>query len=218
MNKKIVKVTFHHEAIQKENIAVDKIPAPVIKGSIELQLNPKKGYPKNPNSNRPIVWDEFPLKDWSWYLSFANDANKKIGIPFCITLSKRDKDGVLESENGTIWYTCGSKQFKDLFKIPLLRELELFGKGLRQLNKSEIKSLSFGTDFKILWQEESGFCELIDVKMLEKSPTKIAYLFDSNDYVLKFDCISESGRGELKYEDGTFENFWFFVDEKLENL
>jgi len=222
---KISKVIFVQKEqapiVKKENKVV--VEKPIVVSKIEIQSS-KHGALKEKKDNKvdnlkPLFYRNFPIKDWAWYLDFAKKANKEIGKGLVVTLSKKAfVKGVQDLNQGSIYYSCGSKDFKEHFRKPLEIELCLFGLELRRINKSELKKLS--CEFYILWQEENCKCDLTNCCKINDSSTNLDYCFsgENNEYYIPYSEINNNGSGVIKYEDGFIEEFSFYVKSNIENI
>ena len=208
---KISKVIF----VQKEQTVTTedlrfKIESPKEIGKIELpkpKVFPKKEVPSNQNL-KPKFWENFPAADWSFYLDFAKKANKKIGKPASITLSKKARvNGELNEEYGSIWYACSSYDFKNYFRKPLAIATETVG--MKRLSLADVKKMDISSKFSILWVGYNLETELIEcIKLSGKENSGAIFyksIFSEEKYKLSCSIISEEGFGVLDDEE-----FYFF--------
>lgn len=214
--KKISKVIFVQEEVTKSNIQTEQIQAPIVKGKIELP-NRNKIQPKtNQSEMKPMFWQNFPIKDWAFYLSIAKKANEDLGFAV-VTLSKKaftyeDGKKTEDPTSGSIWFTCGSKDFKEKFRRPLAISLSEIGS--KRLDLNGIRKLHLGDKFSILWIDDYCNTDLVPCEKIggkENGNAVIYKVIDEADkYKLLFSEIDESGKGRHDMED-------FFVMVKDSN-
>ncbi len=213
----IKQVIFVHDEAKKEKIEKfshrEKIQAPKGVGKIELKEKPKN---RLKSSEKPMFYQVFPIKDWGYYLDIVKKANKALdGMK--VTLSRKARVGGKENpEFGSIWFTCGSKDFREHFRKPLA--ISDATTGLREMRKDEIKKLSFGVEFYLLWindQCETDLVSCVKSEHYSDSATEFFYevIGDESLYSLEYSTISDFGKGRFEVED-----FHFFISKDIENI
>lgn len=217
---KIRKVVFIQDEVETKSNFTTVEFTPVVVGKVDLEnlyVDPNHKVKPEKDISEPVKYDTFDVSDWSFYMDFIRSANKALG-KVCITLSKTAYiKGVKDPNFGTIWYNCGSKYFKELFRIPVAKALSLFGLDLRPLSKTGIKSCGINTEIFILWLNIYNMeTEIVSVKKCDllSNGNFIYYVCGKTGlYKIPYTDISDSGTGVIGDE-----NFYFYVSNKVENL
>jgi len=206
---KISKVIFVQD---EKEVMSNKINLSAPKLVEKIDLPEKKTNSKS--ELRPLFWKNFPISEFPFYLKIAQQANKDLGIPFCITLSKKAYvSGELDANLGSIWFTCGSKDFKEKFRIPL--EVALCSSGFREFLLKDIRKASPGFKFNILFVSDDGEVEMIEcIKIAGKeNGARIIYESAGYRYEMDYSDISDFGSGRLDDE-----KFQFYLPANVENV
>lgn len=220
VQKKISKAIFVHEEISKENIEATKISAPVSVGKVELpERKPfvRRDKEKLPNDKKPLLFRNFPIAQWDLHIRTAKEANKIIG-EMSVTISKKAYvNGKIDEAFGSIWYTCGTKDFRDKFRRGL--EVAVNGIGMRQLSKNEIKRISSDVCFYILFIDPHCNTDLVECIKTEdhgKGDSLQYFVYDEKRdhfYTLSYSEMKDNGTGMIDEEE-----YFVFVSDQVENI
>lgn len=131
----------------KENISAPVIEAPKVVGKIELKVK----VPKKQISDPFLFWKNFPIKDFKSVLELVRNANQKIGKD-SITISKIAKNnGIEDATLGSIWYSCGTKNFIDHFCKPFELLMVTISLNIRKIFKTDITKMPYGQTFYMVY-------------------------------------------------------------------
>ena len=198
----------------KQNITAPVLVAPTVVGHIDLNKH-KKAEKKSEKTFLP--WKNFPIADYEAMLAIRNAANLKIGKD-SVTVSKIAKvDNVINPAFGSIWYSCGSKDFRENFKKPF--ELHRIGNlhGIRRISHKEIADMAPGHSFSMVYlMDDLSKNEVVKCKKAANdSGVWYISLADKKEIPFSIEDITVDGKFYTGVEG---ETGYLFVDKTAENL
>jgi len=201
--------------VVKQNIEIPKIDAPKVLDKIKIAPERKK-IVKNvkvekKDSPKPKFFGIFKMKDWDRIIKIAIKANREIG-KMCITLSKKAfEGGKLNPDYGSIWYTCGTKDFRDNFEYHYTISESTIG--LNRISKEDVLNIPVGGKFSIAWINEHCDIEVVECERGIKDYDVFLYSVCEDlesEYEIAIDDIKKDGSGVMDSED-----FYFYISEDV---
>jgi len=200
--------------VVKQNIEIPKIDAPKVLSTIQIAPERKKLIKVSrtelidkKDSPKPKFFGIFKMKDWDRIIKIAVKANREIG-KMCITLSKKAfEGGKLNPDYGSIWYTCGTKDFRDNFEYPYTISESTIG--LDRISKEHLLNIPVGGKFSIVWINEHCDIEVVECERGIKDYDVFLYSVCSDmesEYEIAIDDIKKDGSGVMDSED-----FYFYI-------
>ena len=217
----------------KHNISTPTLEAPKIVGFIKL-----------PSDKRKIVvpaefkfYLHFPIKDFNQILEIVKKINKKIGQNSInnlngpsITISKLARiNGELAPDFGSIWYSCGNKEFMEFRRAySLFKEEKIHS--LRKITKIDFCKMLNNHYFTIIYvANDNSYIDVVPCLKLNTNKTNTYISYEEQKIVNSIKTIE--GPYKLFLEDidsnGNFISFnaddkeeigYLYVSNLIENL